>query len=119
MRVSQAGVLCAYAGGAQAEKLLPLDDDEIDALFRHDLFRIYPELRQILTTTAVMKWEFGDSYRKPDLSFRPLYEYCASSLKSVHLAGDYLAELGSMEVAAASGFEAAVVVRAQLGRSTR
>lgn len=110
------GSLMVYAGGSDAERLLPLSDDEITKSFLQDLEKIYPETKGIIEEAHVKRWEFGNSYRGPGADFGGMLDYCRRTGQSVHFAGDYFSELGGVDRAAASGVDAARRVRQELVR---
>jgi protoporphyrinogen/coproporphyrinogen III oxidase len=113
------GSLMCYAGGGAARQLIELPEDEIERRFRADLFRMYPQLRDVIRETVVQKWPIGNVYRTPGTTIDAMLDYCQQRGNVIHFAGDYFAELGNMEVAAGSAVEAAAAVRAQLDPARR
>jgi monoamine oxidase len=109
------GSLMCYAGGEPARELLELTEEQIEQRFRADLYRVYPQLRDVIRETVVQKWHIGNVYRTPGTTFDAMLGYCRQRGNVIHFAGDYFAELGNMEVAAGSAVEAAAAVRAELG----
>jgi oxygen-dependent protoporphyrinogen oxidase len=108
------GSLMVYAGGASARALLEESDAEIERRFRVDLCRIYPELRDSIAETIVQRWEIGNTFRRPGMSFDAMLEYSSREGNMVHFAGDYFVELGNVEFAAGTGVQAAARVRREL-----
>lgn len=102
------GSLMCYAGGSTARALLDLSDDEIKHRFLPDLYRMYPQLKDVIVETVVKKWALAGQVRGPgDGSFDVLLDYTADTSRRIQLAGDYFAQLGQIEVAASTGFTAA------------
>lgn len=110
------GSLMCYAGGQPARELLELPEEKIEQRFRADLYRMYPQLCEIIQETVVQKWHIGNVYRTPGTTFGAMLHYCQQQGNVVHFAGDYFAELGNMEVAAGAAVEAAAAVRTELDR---
>jgi oxygen-dependent protoporphyrinogen oxidase len=108
------GSLMVYAGGERAHKLMTLSEDEIRQAFLADLYKIYPQLQEILQETKIQKWSPGNSCRPVGFKFDAMLSYCERTDIRIQFAGDYFAEIGNMEVAASSAHEAAVRVRSQL-----
>jgi oxygen-dependent protoporphyrinogen oxidase len=109
------GSLMCYAGGDSARRAMELSDPDIEELFMRDLYRLYPQLRDIVGRAWVQRWPIGGQYREPgDTTFKDLLQYVASDTSRIRLAGDYFAPLGQMEVAAKSGADAAHKVLNQL-----
>lgn len=109
------GALACFAGGAVADSLFELTDDEIVSRFTADLLSLYPELEGKLDEGIVRRhhrvvpfWAPGGRASLPTLR-RPL--------GPVHLAGDYQLDMPSLADAASSGERAAEQVRASLPRS--
>lgn len=111
------GSLMVYAGGKPAAELMRLSDEEIRERYLNDLYRIYPQLRSIVAETIVQRWFPGNTYRAPNFVFDPMVSYCQRSDVDIHFAGDYFADLGTMETAAATGFEAALRARNRLEKA--
>jgi protoporphyrinogen/coproporphyrinogen III oxidase len=109
------GSLMCYAGGAPAQRLMSMSDDEIRAIYTRDLYKMYPQLRGLIGESIIQRWPIGGQYRAPgDAFFDALLGYAAREDNVVHYAGDYFAPLGQMEVAATAGTAAAAAVRRQL-----
>ncbi|OLZ52750.1 flavin monoamine oxidase family protein [Amycolatopsis keratiniphila] len=109
------GALACFAGGAVADNLFELTDEEIVSRFTADLLSLYPELEGKLDEGIVRRhhrvvpfWAPGGRASLPTLR-RPL--------GPVHLAGDYQLDMPSLADAASSGERAAEQVRASLPRS--
>jgi len=103
-----------YAGGRSARELLTETDSEIERRFRADLYRLYPQLKQTIGEAIVQRWEIGNTFRRPGMSFDAMLEYSSREGNRVHFAGDYFVELGNVEFAAGSGVEAAARARREL-----
>lgn len=111
------GALACFAGGAQADALFELSDDEIVHRFTRDLLALYPELEGKLSEGIVRRhprvvpfWEPGG---------RASLETLRRPLGPVHLAGDYQLDVPSLADAASSGEQAAHAVLTSLAPSTR
>ncbi|MFE5501247.1 flavin monoamine oxidase family protein [Amycolatopsis japonica] len=109
------GALACFAGGAVADSLFELSDEEIVSRFTADLLSLYPQLEGKLDEGIVRRhhrvvpfWAPGGRASLPTLR-RPL--------GPVHLAGDYQLDMPSLADAASSGERAAEQVRASLPRS--
>jgi monoamine oxidase len=95
------GALACFAGGAEADRLFELGDEEIVARFTADLLEVYPELEG--------KVEPGILRRHPRVvpfwgqGGRASLETLKRPLGPVHLAGDYALDMPSLADAAASG----------------
>ncbi|MFE3226552.1 flavin monoamine oxidase family protein [Nocardia sp. NPDC059228] len=108
------GALACFAGGAQADALLDLPDEEILSRFAKDLLTVFPELDGKLGDGVVRKhhrvvpfWAPGRRNSLPTLR---------NPLGSIYLAGDYQLDLPSLADAAASGEQAGKAVLASLSR---
>lgn len=106
------GALACFAGGATADQLFKLTDEEITARFAKDLLSVYPQLEGKLGEGIVRRhhrvvpfWAPGGRKSLPTLR-RPL--------GPVHLAGDYQLDMPSLADAATSGENAAKAVLASL-----
>lgn len=106
------GALACFAGGAEADRLFQLTDEEIVARFTTDLLRLYPELKGKLDEGILRRhprvvpfWVPGGRASLPTLR---------QHLGPVHLAGDYQLDMPSLADAAASGVQAAEQVLASL-----
>ncbi|MET9326618.1 NAD(P)/FAD-dependent oxidoreductase [Tsukamurella sp. NPDC003166] len=110
------GALACFAGGARADALFDLPDEEIVARFSADLISIFPELRGKLGADPVVRkhrrvvpfWAPGRRTSLPVLR---------DPLGPIHFAGDYQLDLPSLADAAASGERSALAVLAELGAS--
>lgn len=108
------GALACFAGGAVADSLFELTDEEIVSRFTADLLSLYPELEGKLDEGIVRRhhrvvpfWAPGGRASLPTLR---------RNLGPVHLAGDYQLDMPSLADAAASGERAAKQVLASLPR---
>lgn len=108
------GALACFAGGAQADSLLDLPDEEIVARFAEDLLAVFPELEGKLGEGIVRRhrrvvpfWAPGRRNSLPTLR---------DPLGPIYLAGDYQLDLPSLADAATSGERAANAVLANLNR---
>lgn len=108
------GALACFAGGAVADSLFELSDDEIVARFSRDLISIYPQLEGKLGEGIVRRhhrvvpfWAPGRRESLPTLR---------NPLGPVHLAGDYQLDMPSLADAATSGESAARAVLASMKR---
>ena len=106
------GALACFAGGAQADALLDLPDDEIVSRFTKDLLAVFPELEGKLGEGIVRRhrrvvpfWAPGRRNSLPTLR---------DPLGTIYLAGDYQLDLPSLADAATSGERAATAVLASL-----
>ncbi len=106
------GALACFAGGAKADALFDLSDDEIIARFTQDLVTVFPELTGKLGEGTVRRhrrvvpfWAPGRKNSLPTLR---------EPFGSIHLAGDYQLDLPSLADAATSGERAAKAVLASL-----
>lgn len=108
------GALACFAGGATADQLFELTDEEITARFAKDLLSVYPQLECKLGVGIVRRhhrvvpfWAPGGRASLPTLR---------NSLGPIHLAGDYQLDMPSLADAATSGENAAKAVLASLKR---
>ncbi|MBC2640703.1 MULTISPECIES: NAD(P)/FAD-dependent oxidoreductase [unclassified Rhodococcus (in: high G+C Gram-positive bacteria)] len=108
------GALACFAGGAQADALLDLSDDEIVSRFTKDLLAVFPELEGQLGDGIVRRhrrvvpfWAPGRKKSLPTLR---------DPLGNIYLAGDYQLDLPSLADAATSGERAANAVLESLSR---
>ncbi|MEV0341463.1 NAD(P)/FAD-dependent oxidoreductase [Nocardia sp. NPDC050713] len=106
------GALACFAGGAQADALFDLSDEEIVSRFTKDLLTVFPELEGKLGQGIVRRhrrvvpfWAPGRRNSLPALR---------DPLGTIHLAGDYQLDMPSLADAAASGERAAKAVLASL-----
>jgi len=110
------GVLLVYAGAGKAAALLAESDERIAATFLNDLYSLYPALRGVVAETVVQRWPLANTFVRPgrhrlqgDLEM-PIAE------GRIHLAGEYLTEVGSVNQAAETGVDAAARVLADLAQ---
>lgn len=106
------GALACFAGGAEADRLFELTDEQIVERFTSDLVALYPELEGKLDEGIVRRhprvvpfWAPGGRASLPTLR---------ENLGPVHLAGDYQLDMPSLADAATSGERAAQQVLASL-----
>jgi monoamine oxidase len=111
------GALACFAGGAVADRLLELTDEEILSRFTTDLLSLYPELAGKLDEGIVRRhhrvvpfWAPGGRASLPTLR---------RHLGPVYLAGDYQLDMPSLADAASSGEQAAQQALASLTRPVR
>lgn len=109
------GALACFAGGARADALFDLSDEEIVSRFAKDLLIVFPELEGKLGEGIVRRhrrvvpfWAPGRRTSLPALR---------DPLGAIYLAGDYQLDLPSLADAATSGERAAKAVLASLSRS--
>lgn len=109
------GALACFAGGAQADALFELSDEEIVSRYATDLCTVFPELAGKLGEGIVRRHRRVVPFWAPGRrnSLPPLRD----PLGSIYLAGDYQLDLPSLADAAASGERAAKAVLASLGCS--
>lgn len=106
------GALACFAGGAAADALLDLPDEEIVSKFATDLLTVFPELEGKLGEGVVRRhrrvvpfWAPGRRNSLPTLR---------DPLGNIYLAGDYQLDLPSLADAATSGERAGNAVLASL-----
>jgi oxygen-dependent protoporphyrinogen oxidase len=109
------GSLMLFAGGRAAEALARETDDTIVERFLSDLHALYPQTRGVVSLATVRRWELGNVYASPG---RQRLKPTLGAHENVHLAGDYFAELGTMETAAQTGLAAAERVESRLREVT-
>ncbi len=110
------GSLMMYAGGQPARDLMSLTDAQIEAVYLEDLFRLYPQLRGQIAETVIQRWEIGNVYRAPGMSFEGMLRYCERNDTAIQFCGDYFGEIGNMVFASESGAEAAARARSSLSQ---
>ena len=104
-----------FAGARAAAALSQEPDAVIVERFLADLSGLYPEARTVIADAAVQRWELGNVFARPGRHrLQAALEGGLGPRRNVHLAGDYFAELGTMEAAARTGELAAERVDAQL-----
>jgi monoamine oxidase len=106
------GALACFAGGAEADRLFELSDDEIVARFTADLLRLYPELEGKVDPGILRRHPRVVPFWAP--GGRASLETLKQNLGPVYFAGDYQLDMPSLADAAASGEGAAQKVRASL-----
>lgn len=113
---AEGGSLMLYAGGHGAGRLAECSDDEISEAFLADLYSLYPQARGVVKETRVHRWKLGNVFATPGRArLQDALEGAIGTAGTVHLAGDYFAELGSMEAAAKTGKDAAARIEEALG----
>jgi protoporphyrinogen/coproporphyrinogen III oxidase len=107
------GSLMLFAGGHAAGALVHEPDEAITARFLADLHELYPQTRDVIAGVAVRRWPLGNVYARPGRHrLQAPLEGALGPHANLHLAGDYFAELGTMEAAARTGVAAAERVAA-------
>jgi oxygen-dependent protoporphyrinogen oxidase len=102
------GSLMLFAGGHAAADLSGAPDSSIAARFVEDLVGLYPEAAGRIADARVHRWPLGNVFARPGRHrHQPALEGALGPAGNVHLAGDYFAELGTMEAAARTGAAAA------------
>jgi protoporphyrinogen/coproporphyrinogen III oxidase len=109
------GSLMLFAGARAAAALSKEADAVIVERFLADLHRLYPQSRAVIADATVRRWEFGNVFARPGRQrLQAALEGGLGPRRNVHLAGDYCAELGTIEAAARTGQLAAERVDAEL-----
>ena len=109
------GTLMLFAGARAAAALAQEPDAVIVERFLADLRGLYPQARTVIADAAVQRWELGNVFARPGRQrLQAALEGGLGPRRNVHLAGDYFAELGTMEAAARTGHLAAERVDTQL-----
>ncbi|KOS56939.1 flavin monoamine oxidase family protein [Rhodococcus rhodochrous] len=108
------GALACFAGGARADALFDLSDEEIVSRFAKDLLVVYPELEGKLGEGIVRRHRRVVPFWAPGR--RETLPVLRNPLGAIHLAGDYQLDLPSLADAATSGERAAKAVLAGLSR---
>ncbi len=106
------GALACFAGGAEADNLFELTDEEIVSRFTTDLLTLYPELEGKLDQGILRRHPRVVPFWAPD--GRASQPTLRQNLGPVYLAGDYQLDLPSLADAASSGQQAAEKVLASL-----
>jgi oxygen-dependent protoporphyrinogen oxidase len=102
------GSLMLFAGAHAAAALMRERDEAIVERFLADLYAMYPQTRGVVAGATVRRWELGNVYARPGRArLQPELEGALGTHENLHLAGDYFAELGTMEAAAQTGLAAA------------
>jgi oxygen-dependent protoporphyrinogen oxidase len=113
------GSLMLFAGAQVAEALMRERDEVIVERFLADLHGLYPQTRGVVAAVTVQRWQLGNVYAKPGRArLQPALEGALGAHENLHLAGDYFAELGTMEAAAQTGLAAAERVDARIREVT-
>jgi protoporphyrinogen/coproporphyrinogen III oxidase len=113
------GSLLLFAGAGAAAALSREPDEVIVDRYLADLHELFPQTRGAIASATVQRWELGNVYARPGRGrLQPALEGPLGPHGNLHLAGDYFAELGTMETAARTGFAAAERADAQLREVT-
>ncbi|MFC9594021.1 flavin monoamine oxidase family protein [Streptomyces sp. NPDC056944] len=107
------GALACFAGGASADALFKLSDEEIVARFSGDLLTVYPQLEGKLGERIVRRHQRVVPFWAP--RGRESLPTLRAPLGPIHLAGDYQLDMPSLADAATSGENAAKAVLSSLG----
>ncbi|MFD0149537.1 flavin monoamine oxidase family protein [Streptomyces sp. NPDC055721] len=107
------GALACFAGGASADALFKLSDEEIVARFSGDLLTVYPQLEGKLGEGIVRRHQRVVPFWAP--RGRESLPTLRAPLGPIHLAGDYQLDMPSLADAATSGENAAKAVLSSLG----
>lgn len=108
------GALACFAGGASADALFELSDEEIVARFSKDLLSVYPQLEGKLGDGIVRRHHRVVPFWAP--RGRESLPTLRNPLGPIYLAGDYQLDMPSLADAATSGENAAKAVLSSLGR---
>jgi protoporphyrinogen/coproporphyrinogen III oxidase len=113
------GSLMLFAGGRAAAAQMSDPDGVVVERFLADLHELFPQTRGAIASAAVQRWELGNVYARPGRGrLQAALEGPLGTHENLHLAGDYFAELGTMEAAARTGFAAAERADAHLREVT-
>ena len=113
------GSLMLFAGAHGAAALLGEADELIVERFLADLRAMYPQTGGVIANATVRRWELGNVYAAPGRgALQPALEGALGTHENLHLAGDYFAELGTMEAAAQTGLAAAERVESRIREVT-
>ncbi|MCB8901505.1 MULTISPECIES: FAD-dependent oxidoreductase [unclassified Streptomyces] len=107
------GALACFAGGASADALFKLSDEEIVGRFSGDLLTVYPQLEGKLGEGIVRRHQRVVPFWAP--RGRESLPTLRAPLGPIHLAGDYQLDMPSLADAATSGANAAKAVLSSLG----
>ena len=108
-----------FAGAQAAARLMREPDEVIVERFLADLHALYPQTRGVIAGATVQRWEYGNVYATPGRGrLQGALEGALGTHENLHLAGDYFAELGTMEAAAQTGLAAAERVDARIREVT-
>ncbi|WP_455359615.1 flavin monoamine oxidase family protein [Streptomyces sp. SYSU K21746] len=108
------GALACFAGGASADALFELSDEEIVARFSKDLLSVYPQLEGKLGDGIVRRHHRVVPFWAP--RGRESLPTLRNPLGPIYLAGDYQLDMPSLADAATSGENAAKAVLSSLER---
>ncbi|WP_037356577.1 flavin monoamine oxidase family protein [Amycolatopsis orientalis] len=106
------GALACFAGGAEADKLFELSDEEIVGRFTADLLKLYPELKGKLGEGILRRHPRVVPFWAP--GGRASLATLRENFGPVYLAGDYQLDVPSLADAANSGQQAGEKVLASL-----
>ena len=106
------GALACFAGGAEADKLFALSDEEIVARFTADLLKLYPELEGKIGEGILRRHPRVVPYWAP--GGRASLATLRENFGPIYLAGDYQLDMPSLADAADSGQQAGEKVLASL-----
>jgi oxygen-dependent protoporphyrinogen oxidase len=113
------GSLMLFAGARAAAAHMRESDAVIVERFLGDLHGLFPQTRGAIASATVHRWELGNVYARPGRGrLQAALEGPLGPDENLHLAGDYFAELGTMEAAAGTGFAAAERADARLREVT-
>jgi protoporphyrinogen/coproporphyrinogen III oxidase len=113
------GSLMLFGGAHGAAELMRESDEAIVDRFLADLHDLYPETRGVVAGAKVQRWELGNVYASPGRGrLQAALKGPLGAHENLHLAGDYYAELGTMETAARTGLAAAEHVDARIREVT-
>jgi protoporphyrinogen/coproporphyrinogen III oxidase len=102
------GSLMLFAGAQGAAALMREPDELIVGRFLADLHELFPQTRGVIADASVHRWELGNVYARPGRGrLQAALEGPLGAHENLHLAGDYFAELGTIEAAARTGLAAA------------
>lgn len=106
------GALACFAGGAEADRLFELSDEEIIERFTAELLDLYPELEGKLDAGILRRHPRVVPFWAP--GGRASLDTLTRPLGPIHLAGDYALDMPSLADAAASGERAGHRILAEL-----
>jgi len=113
------GSLMLFAGAHGAAALMRESDEVIVERFLTDLHALFPATRGVIADARVHRWKLGNVYARPGRGrLQAALEGPLGPHQNLHLAGDYFAELGTMEAAARTGLAAAERTDAHLREVT-
>jgi protoporphyrinogen/coproporphyrinogen III oxidase len=113
------GSLMLFVGAHAAAALMRERDDVIVERLLADLHELYPQTRGVVAGATVHRWELGNVYAHPGRRrLQAALDGPLGTHENLHLAGDYFAELGTLETAARTGLAAAERVDARIREAT-